>query len=290
MPLVPLVELLAPARAGGRAVAAFNVVSQEYVEAVFAAAEAVAAPVIVAFAEPHTELADLELVAEIVKHRAARSGLPVALHLDHATRADVIMRAIRSGFTSIMYDGSGLPYEDNCRETRRWCELLHAAGISLEAELGRLITREDAGPAERPAETCFTDPKEAEVFARGTGVDALAVAFGTAHGEYTWEPNLDFDRLAEIGRRVPIPLVMHGGSGLPASDVRRAIELGVNKINFFTDCVLRATSRVRSRVAGDDRANYLDFRQEAYRGLVEAVSEKLRIVGQAERGWVGEEG
>ncbi len=281
MGLVPMVQLLQQAEAGGYAVGAFNCNNMEIVQAVAAAAEAEKAPVIMQASQGAIKYAGLDYIAALARTAAAAVNVPVALHLDHGTSFEQVMRCLRAGFTSVMIDGSRLPLAENIALTRQVVAAARAVGVSVEAELGKIGgTEDDIHVAD--ADALFTDPDEAGQFVRETGVDALAVAIGTAHGRYRGEPQLDFDRLAAIRARVQIPIVLHGSSGVPDEDIREAIRLGVRKVNIDTNIREAFVERCRAVLAGNpeeiDPRKVLGPAREA---AVEVIREKIRLFGSA---------
>ncbi|MFZ5826541.1 MAG: class II fructose-bisphosphate aldolase [Bacillota bacterium] len=232
MSLVTGRELLETARAGGYAVGAFNCHTLDMITAVVEVAAAERAPVILQFTEGSLKANGWETVAAVARDAALRAPVPVAIHLDHGPSFAAAMRAIGCGFTSVMIDGSERPYAENVAVTRQVVEAAHAAGVSVEAEIGHVGGVEDD---QGSLHGWLTEPADAERFWRDGSMDYLATAFGTAHGFYRDEPKLDLERLAEIGRRVPLPLVMHGGSGVPDEQVRAAIAHGIAKVNVATE-------------------------------------------------------
>lgn len=244
MPLVTLTEVLREADAGGYAVGAFNCNNMEIVQGIVSAAEAEATPVIIQASQGAIKYAGLDYITALVKVAAARTTVPVVLHLDHGTDFNQILRCLRAGFSSVMIDASKYPLQKNIELTRRVVEIAHAMGASVEGELGRIGGTEDQVSVSA-REATMTDPEEARLFAEETGVDALAVAIGTAHGRYQGAPELDFERLEAIARAVPVPLVLHGSSGVPDDHIRRAVKLGVRKINIDTDIRIAFVEAVR---------------------------------------------
>lgn len=234
MAFASLRELLNDAAACGYAVGAFNINNMEIIQAVLEVADEVKAPVILQASQGAIRYAGLEYIHSLVVAGVKKVRVPVALHLDHGTSFKQIIQCIRHGFTSIMFDGSSFPLEENIALTKKIVEVAHAAEVSVEAELGRIGGAEDEIEVSA-AEEFFTDPEEARHFVRNTGVDALAVAIGTAHGPYRGEPRLDFRRLALIKELVDVPLVLHGASGVPDESIGRAIELGICKVNIDTE-------------------------------------------------------
>jgi tagatose 1,6-diphosphate aldolase GatY/KbaY len=229
--LINPAKMLIQARAQGRALAAFNIHNMEILQGVASAAARAGSPLFLQATPATIRFAGADYLVAMAQAAARRIHLPVALHLDHASEFDVIQECLAAGFTSVMYDGSRLPLAENIANTRRVVEMAARYGAAVEAELGQIGGKEDEGVGEAD----FSDPVQARDFAWATGVDMLAVAVGTAHGLYPGEPQLDFELLAEIARVVPIPLVLHGGSGVPASSIRRAICLGVAKVNIATE-------------------------------------------------------
>lgn len=224
--------LLDEAVRGGRAIGSFNTYNLEITRAILAAAEARRAPVFLAVGSGALEYGGFAPLAQLVLAAARDAAVPVAVHLDHSPDVATCERCAREGFTSLMIDGSHLPFEDNVALTSQAVE--RAGGVPVEAELGGVAGDEDASGAQDTA-IPMTDPAQAGEFAARTRIASLAIAIGNAHGFYKGEPRLDFDRLSEIRARVSVPLVLHGASGLSDDDLRRAIELGVRKINVNTE-------------------------------------------------------
>lgn len=232
--LVTSAEIMEHANKHGYAVGGFNISNMEVLQGVIAGAEQENSPVLIQTSQGALKYAGVDYLAEMVKLAARKTKVPVALHLDHGTDFALIMACITSGWTSIMIDGSHHDLEGNIKVTQEIIKMCHAVGISVEAELGRLSGIEDnISVSEKDSQ--YTHPDEAVTFVKETDVDLLAIAIGTAHGKYAGVPKLDFDRLAEIKKRVGIPLVLHGASGIPEADIKKAVSLGVNKINIDTD-------------------------------------------------------
>lgn len=234
--LVTLKEILNIAQTQKNAVGMFNATGFDSLQAIIAAAEELNRPVILAHAEVHNQYNDIDMVGPAMLAVAKKAKVPVCVHLDHGVSEEMIYRALRIGFTSVMIDASVLSYERNVQITRQVTDIAHAMGASVEAELGRLVTGE-AGSNETAAgnpEDFYTDPAEAARFSEETGIDALAVAFGTAHGFYTAQPKLDFSVVQACARATGLPLVMHGGSGVSEEGFRKAIASGIRKINYYS--------------------------------------------------------
>jgi len=302
-------EILEKASKEGYAVGAFNFNNLEFLQAILAAAEEEKAPVIVATSEGAIKYigrgnieAGAKLAVEMVKTLAEKVSVPVALHLDHGRDFNIIMAAIRAGYSSVMIDASHLPFEENLKETKRIVEIAHAVGIAVEAELGKLKGIED-NVVER--ESVLVDPEEARVFVKETSVDFLAPAIGTSHGAFKFkgEPVLDFERLKKVKENTGIPLVLHGASmvpqdmvelakqygaelsgakGVPEDMLKRAIELGINKINIDTD--LRITFVAYMRKVFAESKSEIDPRKifdPVFAKVKEIVKERMRIFGSS---------
>lgn len=219
MPLVPMKQLLDKAEKNNYAVGAFNCNNMEIIQAIIAAAEAENSPVIVQASQGAIKYAGLEYIVALAAIAAQKTHIPVALHLDHGTSFEQVMQCIAKGFTAVMIDGSKLPLEENIALTNKVLEVARACGVSVEAELGKIGgTEDDIYVSEK--EALYTDPDEALAFVKATGVDALAIAIGTAHGQYKGEPKLDLPRLEKIKALIKIPIVLHGSSGVPDDAIR----------------------------------------------------------------------
>ncbi len=232
--LVTLTDILKIAEARKIAIGSFNTPNLTSLKAILSAAEELGEPVIIMHAQVHEQmgLCRMEEIAPIMLMMAERATVPVCVHLDHGEDLDYVARGLELGFTSIMYDGSAGDTALNYANTSIAVSLAARYGASVEAEIGSMGARESgAGGSD---ESIYTDPEEAKHFVEETGIDALACAFGTAHGVYLKQPKLDFPRLERIKSLVSVPLVMHGGSGVSHEDYRRVIDLGIRKINYYT--------------------------------------------------------
>lgn len=228
-------QLLKDAYENKYALGAFNCYNLETIQGTIEAAEEANAPVMVAFGEKYLTNMDLDTVYAIVHSLAKKATVPVVLHLDHSSNIDTIIRAIKAGFTSVMYDGSMLSFEENMENTKRVVEIAHAADVSVEAELGSLAAGEKSHEGSADDEEALTDPKAAQIFVQESGVDSLAVSVGTVHGLYDGEPNIRLELLKEINGLLQIPLVLHGGSGIPEKDIIACINNGITKMNVNTE-------------------------------------------------------
>ncbi|HIQ96889.1 MAG TPA: class II fructose-bisphosphate aldolase [Candidatus Limivivens merdigallinarum] len=236
--LVNMNDVLIPAKRGKYAVGLFNAVNLELARGIIAAAECSQSPVIMGTAEVLLPYGPLEEVSYYLIPMAKKASVPVVIHLDHGLNKETCLKALELGFSSIMYDCSTDSYEDNVKKVKEMADIAHSYGATIEGELGHVGDNE--GSAEGTShqanpEDFYTDPKMAKDFVEKTGVDALAIAVGTAHGAYKLPPKLDFERIHTIANTVDVPLVLHGGSGLTDNDFKRAIQEGISKINIFTD-------------------------------------------------------
>lgn len=244
MPLVTTKKMLTDAQKGHYAVGAFNVENMEMVMAVIQAAEELKAPVILQTTPSTVNYAGLDYYLANVKAAAEKVSVPVAMHLDHGSSFELAMMALRTGYTSIMIDGSHETYEDNITLTKKVVDACAPSGIPVEAELGKVGGKED--DLDGGAGSAYTDPEEAREFVQRTGVDTLAVAIGTAHGLYKGEPKLDLERLSEIAEVVTVPLVLHGASGVPDETVENAIARGICKVNYATELRIAYSEGVKA--------------------------------------------
>ena len=232
--LVNMREMLREARQEQYGIGFFNAVNVEMARAVIETAEELHAPVIVGTAEVLLPAMSLERVSEYLIPMAKKASVPVAVHYDHGLTFDKCMEALKLGFTSVMYDCSTASYDENLTSVAEMVRICHGTGATVEGELGHVGDNEGAGKLENPSDF-YTDPAVAADFVMKTGVDALAVAVGNAHGDYKFPPKLDFDRITAIREATGTPLVLHGGSGLSDDDFRQAVRCGICKINIFTD-------------------------------------------------------
>lgn len=279
MALVNSKELLLDAQKNHYAVGAFNVENMEMMQAVIAAAEAENAPVILQTTPSTLRYADTSLYSAMAKAVAEKASVPVAIHLDHGSSFDLCEKAAKDGYTSLMIDGSKLSLDENIALTKKVVDMAKAydACPTVEAELGKLGGKEDDVEVKEGEDTC-TDPAEAIRFVEETGIDSLAVAIGTAHGFYKGTPKLEFERLAEIRNSVAVPLVLHGSSGIPDDDVKKAISLGICKVNFATELRVAYSEAVKKHIADDPSVYDPKKYGEAGRAAVtELVRHRIQI-------------
>lgn len=272
MPLVSSAELLPRARRDGYAVGAFSIHTPEMVDAVFTAAEALRAPILLQVGRRAVRYSGVDAPCAWVRARAAVSPVPACLHLDHAQSFEVIVRGLRAGCTSVMYDGSELPLQENARITAEVVRVCHAAGVPVEAEVGRISGVEDDISVQE-AEARLAGPEESARFVADTGCDSLAPAIGSVHGLSADVPRLNLNRLRAVAAAVEVPLVLHGGSGLDADQLSAAISLGIAKVNIDTE-LRRAFVRGLQEALGtfgpqDDPAPALASAADAVRRMVE---------------------
>lgn len=285
MPLVNSRELLRDAQIHGYAVGAFNVENMEMMQAVVAAAEAESAPLMMQTTPSTLRYASTAIFSAMAQAIAGKAKIPVAIHLDHGDSFELCRQAAWDGYTSVMIDGSKLPLEENIALVHRVVQM--AGDVpqqpAVEAELGRLGGKEDSLEV-KPGEDIYTDPGEAARFVEETGIDSLAVAIGTAHGFYKGKPKLDFERLAQLRDAVPIPLVLHGSSGVPDEDVQRAISLGVCKVNFATELRVAYTEATRQTLSGDpDLYDPKKFGGPGREAVTKLVRHRIAICGAGKR-------
>ena len=297
-------ELMAAARQGKYAVGAFNINNLEFLQAITGAAEELGSPAIIALSEGAIKYAGFRNIVSMVRLMAEEKKVPISLHLDHGKDMDVIAKCIEGGFTSVMIDGSGLPFEENIAVTAKVVEMARPKGVSVEGELGKLAGIEDnVSVAERDA--MLTDPAQAEEFVKRTGVDALAIAVGTSHGAFKFkgEANLALDRISEIASRVNALLVLHGASGVkqenvdlankfgaaikgakgvPDAAIVEAIRRGISKVNIDTDMRIAFTAYVRKALS--EKPEEIDPRKVLGPGreaIAAVVREKIKLFGSA---------
>ncbi|MBB6734827.1 class II fructose-1,6-bisphosphate aldolase [Cohnella zeiphila] len=284
MALVSMTAMLRTAVDGGYAVGQFNLNNLEFTQAILRAAQAERSPVILGVSEAYIPyMGGLPCIAGMVNALLEQEAVtvPVALHLDHGTSYEVCIRALKAGFTSVMIDASHHPLEENIAVTSRVTEAAHVLGASVESELGRIVGREDDLNVDE-AEAAYAVPEECVRLARETGIDCLAPALGSVHGPYRGQPKLGFERMRLIRERTGLPLVLHGGSGLPDEEIVRAIEAGTAKINVNTDNQAAFTAAIRAYLGEHpetyDPRHYLIPAREAVEAAVRA---KMRLFGSS---------
>ena len=281
--LVNMKGMLDAANRDGYAVMAVNSVNMEMARAVVEAANEMRSPIILQMGRSQmARLAHPQDILPMIIPMAERADVPVCLNLDHGPDYETEINAVHYGFTNLMIDASSLPFEENVRRTRVIVDLAHAKGISVEAELGHVGQAADGDG--RTADM-FTNVAQAVEFVERTGVDALAVAIGTAHGKYPdgYVPKLDFERLAELKAALRMPLVLHGGSGSGAENIRRAVAGGINKINVCTDAFHAAETAMKAKWAAEPQTDYLNIMTVAEAAIKAFVKDYIAMIGSANR-------
>lgn len=282
MAFVTSKEIILKAQKGGYAIGAFNVENMEMAMAVVAAAEETASPVLIQTTPTTVKYAGLDLYLANVRALAERASVPVAMHLDHGNSFELCMQAYRTGYTSIMIDGSKLPFEENIALTKSVVDACHPGNIPVEGELGKVGGKEDdlVNGDDNP----YTDPNEAKIFVERTKVDMLAVGIGTSHGIYKGVPKVNVECLSAIRNVVDIPLVLHGTSGVPDDQVRDCISRGICKVNYATDLRIAFTRGIKTYL-GDNPEAYDPKKYNAV-GMEEVkkyVMQKMEVVGSVGR-------
>lgn len=278
MSLVTTTELLKSAQEGNYAIGAFNVENMEMVMAVIQAAEELNSPVILQTTPSTVKYAGLDYYLANAKVAAERASIPVAMHLDHGSSFELAMQALRTGYTSIMIDGSHESFEDNIALSKAVVDASRPSCIPVEAELGKVGGKED--DLDGGEGSAYTDPMEAKIFVERTGVSSLAIAIGTAHGLYKGEPKLDLDRLSEIREVVSVPLVLHGGSGIPDETIIESIKRGICKVNYATELRIAYSEGVKKVL--NENPETIDPKKYGAEGLKcvkEFVKQKIVVCG-----------
>lgn len=277
--LVNMNEVLIPAKKDKYAVGLFNAVNLELARGIIAAAESTGSPVIMGTAEVLFPYGPLEEVSYYLLPMAKKANVPVVVHLDHGLQKETCLKALELGFTSIMYDCSTDSYEENVRKVKEMADIAHSYGATIEGELGHVGDNE--GSAEGNSHLAdpkkfYTDPRMAKDYVEKTGVDALAIAVGNAHGAYKLPPKLDFERIRTIARAVNVPLVLHGGSGLTDNDFKQAIQEGISKVNIFTDINIAAVKAELSRFTDMDKG-IIDLIPAAVEAVKQESMNKMKL-------------
>lgn len=276
--LVTLNDVLKDAQKKQYAVGLFNTTDSDMLDAAIEAAEELRSPIVIGTAEVLLPHGELKLIAPGIIAAAKRASVPVVVHLDHGLTFNRCIEALKLGFSSVMFDGSAYEWDENIRNTNEMVKIAHAFGASVEGEIGHVGL---ASTGDNSDTDEYTTPKEAFDYIKATGVDALAVAIGTAHGAYKTKPKLDINRLHEIAMTVTTPLVLHGGSGLSDEDFRNTIKNGIAKVNIFTDlCIAGSTAMKLASEAGLD---YLTTREVKKRAIKEAVKHKIELFGSTNK-------
>lgn len=277
--LVNMNEVLLPARKNQYAVGLFNAVNLELARGIINAAETTQSPVIMGTAEVLFPYGPLEEVSYYLIPMAKKANVPVVVHLDHGLNKDTCLKALELGFSSIMYDCSTDSYEENVKKVKEMADIAHSYGATIEGELGHVGDNEGSAEGDSRLEDpskFYTDPKMAKDFVEKTGVDALAIAVGTAHGAYKLPPKLDFERIRTIAKTVDVPLVLHGGSGLTDQDFKRAIKEGISKVNIFTDINIAAVEAEFKKFT-DMNKGIIDLIPAAVEAVKQETMKKMKL-------------
>ncbi len=284
MGLVSSTPLLQDARKNGYGIVAFNVHTLEMLQAVVEAAEETRSPLILQTTVGTVKHLGLDYLVANAKVAAEKASVPIALHLDHCTDFDLLVQCLRAGYTSVMIDASMHPFEENVQRTKRVVEIAKALNVNVEAELGKVGGVEDDIVVDE-ADALLADPDECKQFVELTGVATLAPAIGTAHGIYKGEPNIDFKRIEEIAKRVQVPLVLHGGSGIPGEQVRRCVSLGMAKMNVATELKNAFSESMKQSFRDNpgelDPRKYMVPAKEVVKQLAKQKMELCGCVGKA---------
>lgn len=280
MALVPMKKLLENAEKNNIAVGAFSVGNMEMVMGAVAAAEELNMPIILQIAECRLKNSPLELMGPMMISAAKNSKVEIAVHLDHGLKIETVEKALKMGFTSVMFDGSTLPLEENIKAVKKVCQMADEYGATVEAELGVVGGNEGDGAAH---EILCTNPNDAKLFCDETGVDALAVAIGNAHGNYPVLPNLRFDVLDDINKIVDTPLVLHGGTGITDEMFQQAIMLGVRKVNIATASFDNLAKYAHDYCGTKEKANYFELSAKMAEGVYENVKRHIKVFSFMDR-------
>lgn len=276
--LVNLIDVLKKAQAEHYGVGLFNTTDTDMLEAAISAAEELNSPIIIGTAEVLLPNGELKLIAPSIIAAAKRAKVPVVVHYDHGLTFDRCMEALQLGFSSIMFDGSLGDTEENLKQTAEIVKIAHSFGASVEGEIGHVG---EAATNDGAVSDMYTTPEEAKAFLEATGVDALAVAIGTAHGAYKTKPQLDIERLKEIRATIDTPLVLHGGSGLSDDDFKNTVREGIAKVNIFTDLCVAGTEAMKEGL--EKGLSYLEIRNLKVEKIKAVVKNKITLFGSVNK-------
>ena len=284
--LVNLNDVLIPAKEKHYAVGLFNAVNLELARGIISAAESTGSPVIMGTAEVLFPYGPLEEVSYYLLPMAKKANVPVVIHLDHGLKKETCLKALELGFTSIMYDCSTDSYDENVSKVKEMADIAHSYGATIEGELGHVGDNPGSAEGDSHLEDpsrFFTDPKMAKDYVEKTGVDALAIAVGNAHGAYKLPPKLDFERIRTIANTVNVPLVLHGGSGLTDNDFKRAIQEGISKVNIFTDINVAAVKAEFEKFSSMEKG-LIDLIPAAVEAVKQETMKKMKLFGSDGKG------
>lgn len=272
-------KYLKTAQRKNKAIAAFNVYNMEMIQSVINGAKKENAPIIIQTTPGTIRYAGAKMIAKMLEIEASKNNVNAILHLDHCKDFDIIMEALKAGYSSVMFDGSNLSFNENVRKTAEIVKISNSIDVKVEAELGKIGGTEDDISVDKN-EATLTDPDKAVEFISKTNVDSLAIAIGTAHGQYKGQPKLDFERLEKIKAKTEVPLVLHGASGVSDSNVKTAISYGINKVNIATELKVALANRIRLVLNKDksinDPRNYFG---EGKKAVEKIVRKKINLCG-----------
>ena len=274
MALVTMKSLLEQAKKNHRGIGAFSVGNMEMVKGAVQAAEELNTPIILQIAEVRLNHSPLALMGPMMVQAAKEAKVEIAVHLDHGLTMEVVQKALDYGFTSVMFDSSTYPFEENIKRTREVVRLAEKYGATTEAELG-LVGGSEGGSYDHGIRC--TNPDDAKLFCERTGIDALAVAIGNAHGNYPVAPKLAFDVLEEIHKKTEVPLVLHGGSGITDDDFQKAISLGIVKVNIATASFNKLTQRAEEYLQSEGKHNFFSLNEAMVQGTYENVKHHIEV-------------
>lgn len=274
MALAKMNDLLEYAKSNQKGCGSFSVGNMEMIIGAVKAAEDSNTPIILQIAEVRLKHSPLELMGAMMLEAAKNAKVDIAVHLDHGLTLHTIKKALDMGFTSVMFDGSALPFEQNIQKTKEVVSLAKKFNATVEAELGLVGGSEDGS---HDNGILYTNPEQAKLFCEKTNIDALAVAIGNAHGNYTAAPKLAFDVLAEIEKNVSVPLVLHGGSGITDEDFQKAISLGIKKVNIATASFNSLTNKVEQYIKSEGKHNYFDLNTAMTEGTYQNVKKHIKV-------------
>ncbi|AYW46568.1 class II fructose-bisphosphate aldolase [Tetragenococcus koreensis] len=284
MTLVNLATVLSKAKEGKYAVGAFNATDLNTARGIVEAAEQEKSPIILQFAESHSKYISLEQAANMYLDLATRACVPICVHLDHGENFNTIIRAIKLGFTSVMVDASLKPFEENIQNTKEIVKIAQSLGISVEAELGVMNAEDGSGSLDyNTMDDTYTSVQEAKEFVQKTKIDALAIAFGTVHGLYKKEPNLNYERIKAIQNCTDMPLVMHGGSGLSNEEYQQSVANGITKINYYSTMSFEVTNGLRNYLNSNSDAFLFDVDAKTIELVKNNIAEKIQIFGSSNK-------
>lgn len=276
MPLVSMKDILTKANEEGYGVGSFSVANMEMIIGAIKAAEELNSPLILQIAEVRLKHSPLHIIGPAMVNAAKNAKVPVAVHFDHGIKIETIHQALELGFTSVMFDGSHLPIEENIKETKKVIELAKNYGATVEAEIGQVGGSEDGS---EDIAIRITSVEDAKHFYEETNVNALAVAIGNAHGVYKEEPKLHLERLQEIHDNVEVPLVLHGGSGISAEEFKKCVKNGIRKLNVATATFNNVVTEVQKLFKENDSVDYFTYHEEVINGAYENVKRHMNIFG-----------